>query len=109
VEDAQANLDIADVALPFMRSLVERIHLTVHLAVLDQSEAVYIEKVERPDFSRLTTWWGRRMFCIHERREMLAGLVPRHDVEAIAKQHGLKKRTRRPSPACQTASPTWST
>ncbi|PYU48582.1 MAG: hypothetical protein DMG53_06555 [Acidobacteria bacterium] len=37
--DAQANLDIADVALPFMRSLVERIHLTVHLAVLDQSEA----------------------------------------------------------------------
>lgn len=60
--DAQANLDIADVALPFMRSLVEKIHLTVHLAVLDQGEAVYIEKVEAPGFFRVNTWVGRRMF-----------------------------------------------
>ena len=60
--DAQSNLDIADVALPFMRSLVERVHLTVHLAVLDQGEAVYIEKVEAPGFFKVNTWVGRRMF-----------------------------------------------
>src|SRR5437879_2559177 len=92
--DAQANLDIADVALPFMRSLVERIHLTVHLAVLDQSEAVYIEKVEAPGFFKVNTWVGRRMF-LHSTSvgKCLLAWLPKHDVEAIAKQHGLKKRT----------------
>src|SRR5947199_4249153 len=44
--DAQANLDIHDVALPFMRSMVDRIDLTVHLAVLDQGEAVCLAIVK---------------------------------------------------------------
>jgi len=35
-----------------MRILGEKIRMTVHLAVLDQGEAVYIEKVKRRDFSR---------------------------------------------------------
>src|SRR5258708_6046799 len=34
--DAQTNLDIAHVALPFMRSLVEEIRMTSHLAGLGQ-------------------------------------------------------------------------
>jgi len=61
----------------FMRSLVERIHLTVHLAVLDQKrKRFYIEKVEAPGFFKVNTWVGRRMFLpFHERREMLAGLA----------------------------------
>jgi DNA-binding IclR family transcriptional regulator len=92
--DAQANLDIAGVSLPFMRSLVERIHLTVHLAVLDQSEAVYIEKVEAPGFFKVNTWVGRRMF-LHSTSvgKCLLAWLPKQDVEAIAKQQGLKKRT----------------
>src|SRR5207248_4966013 len=45
--------DIADVALPFMRALVEKIHMTVHLAVLDQGEAVYIEKRSEEHTSEL--------------------------------------------------------
>src|ERR1700731_5289447 len=92
--DAQANLDIADVALPFMRSLVERIHLTVHLAVLDQGEAVYIEKVEAPGFFKVNTWVGRRMF-LHSTSvgKCLLAWLPKQEVETIAKQQGLKKRT----------------
>src|SRR5437764_12390254 len=92
--DAQANLDIADVALPFMRALVEKIHMTVHLAVLDQGEAVYIEKVEAPGFFRVNTWVGRRMF-LHSTSvgKCLLAWLPKHDVETIAKQQGLKKRT----------------
>src|ERR1700731_5051771 len=39
--DARANLDLAELALPFMQGLSDRIHLTIHLAVLDQGEAVY--------------------------------------------------------------------
>lgn len=92
--DAQANLDLADVALPFMRALVEKIHLTIHLAVLDQGEAVYVEKVEAPGFFRVNTWVGRRMF-LHSTSvgKCLIAWLPKHEVEALARQQGLKKRT----------------
>jgi DNA-binding IclR family transcriptional regulator len=92
--DAQTNLDIAHIALPFMRSLVERIHLTVHLAVLDEGEAVYIEKVEAPGFFKVNTWVGRRMF-LHSTSvgKCLLAWLPKHEVEIIARQQGLKKRT----------------
>ncbi len=92
--DVQANLDIADVVLPFMRSLVERIRMTSHLAVLDQGEAVYIEKVEAPGFFKVNTWVGRRMF-LHSTSvgKCLLAWLPRHEVETVVKQQGLKKRT----------------
>lgn len=92
--DAQANLDIADVALPFMRALEEKIHMTVHLAVLDQGEAVYIEKVEAPGFFKVNTWVGRRMF-LHSTSvgKCLLAWLPKHEVEALVKHEGLKKRT----------------
>jgi DNA-binding IclR family transcriptional regulator len=92
--DAKANLDIADVALPFMRALVEKIHLTVHLAVLDQGEAVYIEKVEAAGFFRVNTWVGRRMF-LHSTSvgKCLLAWLSKHEAEALLKHEGLKKRT----------------
>src|SRR5258708_24588493 len=46
--DAQAKLGIADIALPFMRVLRGKTRMTVHLAVLDQGDAVYIEHAESP-------------------------------------------------------------
>jgi IclR family acetate operon transcriptional repressor len=92
--DAQASLDIADVALPFMRALVEKIHMTAHLAVLDQGEAVYIEKVEAPGFFKVNTWIGRRMF-LHSTSvgKCLLAWLPKQEVEMLVKQQGLKKRT----------------
>src|SRR5215470_16454619 len=92
--DAQANLDIADVALPFMRALVERLHLTIHLAVLDQGEAVYIEKVEAPGFFKVNTWVGRRMY-LHSTSvgKCLLAWLPKHEVETLMRQQGMKKRT----------------
>ena len=92
--DAQANLDIADVALPFMRVLGEKIRMTVHLAVLDQGEAVYIEKVEAPGFFKVNTWVGRRMF-LHSTSvgKCLLAWLPKHDIENVVKQQGMKKRT----------------
>jgi DNA-binding IclR family transcriptional regulator len=92
--DAQASLDISDIALPFMRILGERIRMTVHLAVLDQGEAVYIEKVEAPGFFKVNTWVGRRMF-LHSTSvgKCLLAWLPRHEVETLVKPQGLKKRT----------------
>ncbi len=72
--------DIRDLALPFMRSLVDQIDLTCHIAILGQHEAVHLEKVVarrsfRQDMSRsvgesvplhtssvgkaLLAWWPR--------------------------------------------------
>lgn len=92
--DAQANLDIADIALPLMRALEEKIHMTVHLAVLDQGEAVYIEKVEAPGFFKVNTWVGGRMF-LHSTSvgKCLLAWLRKQEVETIVKQQGLKKRT----------------
>jgi IclR family transcriptional regulator, KDG regulon repressor len=92
--DARANLDLAEIALPFMRGLQDRIHLTIHLAVLDQGEAVYIEKVEAPGFFKVNTWVGRRMF-LHSTSvgKCLLAWLPKQEVEGLLRQQGLKKRT----------------
>jgi DNA-binding IclR family transcriptional regulator len=92
--DAQGNLEIADVALPFMRALGEKIQMTVHLAVLDQGEAVYVEKVEAPGFFKVNTWVGRRMF-LHSTSvgKCLLAWLPKREIENVVRQHGLKKRT----------------
>lgn len=92
--DARANLDLAEVALPFMQALQERVHLTVHLAVLDQGEAVYIEKVEAPGFFKVNTWVGKRMY-LHSTSvgKCLLGWLPKQEIETLLREHGLKKRT----------------
>jgi len=92
--DAQGNLEIADVALPFMRALSEKIRMTVHLAVLDQGEAVYVEKVEAPGFFKVNTWVGRRMF-LHSTSvgKCLLAWLPKQEIENVVRQQGLKKRT----------------
>jgi IclR family KDG regulon transcriptional repressor len=92
--DARANLDLAEVGLPFMQALQERIHLTIHLAVLDQGEAVYIEKVEAPGFFKVNTWVGRRMY-LHSTSvgKCLLAWLPKAEVETLLRQQGMKKRT----------------
>ncbi len=92
--DVLASLNIAELAQPFMTSLVERVHMTSHLAVLDQGEAVYVEKVEAPGFFKVNTWVGRRMF-VHSTSvgKVLVAWMPRPEVEAILREKGLKKRT----------------
>lgn len=92
--EAHANYDVAGLAQPFMRALVERVHLTCHLAVLDQGEAVYIEKVDAPGFFKVDTWVGRRM-CVHSTSvgKALVAWLPQEETEAILRETGLKKRT----------------
>jgi DNA-binding IclR family transcriptional regulator len=92
--DAQQGLDIADVALPYMRALVERTQMTAHLAVLDQGEAVYVEKVEAPGFFKVNTWVGRRMY-VHSTSvgKALVAWLPKPEVEELLRTQGLKKRT----------------
>jgi DNA-binding IclR family transcriptional regulator len=58
---ALENLDMREQARPFLQDLMLRTGLTVHMAILEQAEAVIIEKVEAPGMLRLATWVGRRL------------------------------------------------
>ena len=92
--ETQAGLDIAEVALPQMRALVERLGMTCHLAVVDQNEAVYIEKVEAPGFFKVNTWIGRRMY-LHSTSvgKALLAWMPKADREALLHNCDFKRRT----------------
>lgn len=58
---ALENLDLRELARPFLQQLMLRTGLTVHLAILEGAEAVLIEKVEAPGMLRLATWVGKRL------------------------------------------------
>jgi DNA-binding IclR family transcriptional regulator len=91
---ALAGLDVREIALPIMRDLMQRSHLTVHLAILDGDEAVYIEKVDSPGFIKMDTWVGKRME-IHTTGvgKSLAAHEPLERVENIVRTRGLRKVT----------------
>ncbi len=88
------GLNIREAALPVLRQLVDRSQLTAHLAVLDHRQAVYIEKVDAPGFIKMDTWVGRRM-VVHATSvgKVLVAHLPKAEVDAIIKEHGLPKRT----------------
>src|SRR5258708_33938026 len=92
--DGLVNLDLAQIALPFMQALQERIHLTVHLAVLDQGEAVYIEKVEAPGCFKVNNWVGRRIYLNSTSvGKCLVAWLPKPDRESFLHQQALKNQT----------------
>ncbi len=86
--------DLREIALPAMQQLVEKIHLTTHLGILDHGEAVYIAKVEAPGFFKTDTWVGRRM-PVHATAvgKVLIAVLPPAEVEAIIKEQGMVKKT----------------
>ncbi len=55
------HLDLREQARPFLQALWGKTGLTVHLAVLEQGEAVIIERVEASGPIRMANWVGRRL------------------------------------------------
>ena len=55
------GVELRDRAAPFLRALVERTGLAVHMAILEGSEAILIERLEPAGVVRLATWVGKRM------------------------------------------------
>ena len=58
---ALENLEMRELARPFLQDLMLKTGLTVHMAILEGAEAVIIEKVEALGMLRLATWVGRRL------------------------------------------------
>jgi DNA-binding IclR family transcriptional regulator len=91
---ALTGIDAREIAMPIMRDIVARTRLTCHLAILDGSEAVYIEKVDAPGFIKVDTWVGRRM-CVHTTSvgKALAAYLPPPRVQKILDTAGMERRT----------------
>ena len=91
---ALSGVDVREVALPIMRHLVEHVHITSHLAILDGTQAVYVERVESPGFIRMDTWIGRRMEIYSTSvGKALAANLPEAQVLALLRDRGMKRRT----------------
>lgn len=90
----QIGRDIKETALPVLKQLVEHSGLTAHIAILDHGKMVYIEKVESPGFIQTSTWVGKRMQVNSTSvGKSMAAHLSKTELEAILKEHGLKKRT----------------
>lgn len=58
---AMNGLNLRKLASPYIRTLMKKTNLTVHMAILEQNEAVIIEKIESPYIPKVETWVGKRM------------------------------------------------
>lgn len=71
---AYSRLDLVTVAKPHITRLSERYEETVHIAVLSESEVVYLDKVESPRSVRVSTQIGGRqpVYCTALGKALLA-------------------------------------
>jgi DNA-binding IclR family transcriptional regulator len=58
---AMNSLNLRKIAAPFIRELMKKTRLTVHVTIQEQNEAVIIEKVESAFTPKVETWIGKRM------------------------------------------------
>ena len=91
---AVSQLDLRERARPVLERLVLETSETVHLCVLDDTEVVYLDKVEPARSVRMASSVGRRnpAYCTAVGKAILAYL-PESQVEAIVRKHGLKAMT----------------
>lgn len=90
---ALENLNLREEARPFLLSLMQQAQLIVHMAVLDGTEAVIIEKVAVPGMLEVPTWIGRRLDvnCTGVGKALVA-YISDEELEMIAKFKGFPRR-----------------
>jgi DNA-binding IclR family transcriptional regulator len=86
--EAVQGMALREVAIPHLRSIVERTRLGAHLAILDHGDAVYIERIESPGFIKMDIWVGRRVApqLTAVGKALICHLDP-HDVQEISAGH----------------------
>jgi len=92
--NALARTDLLREARPFLKKLEAATGETVHLAVLDDGEAVYVDKVEGEQAIQMYSRIGRRspVHCTGVGKVLLA-FRPDEEVAAIVARRGLRKFT----------------
>lgn len=88
--------DLRAVSRPYLLELRDRTRETVHLAVLEQGQVVYVDKVEAPGPLRMASTVGAiaPAHCTALGKAMLAALA-QDQVDEIVARHGLRRRTAR--------------
>lgn len=90
------RMDIRKVAKPLLEELCSSTGEVVHLSILGDGEAVYIDKVENPNKSiRMCSQIGKSvpLHCTGVGKILLAWL-PMKEVEAILAKHGMESFTK---------------
>lgn len=89
---AIGNLSLRQRTASYLAGLKMRTGLTVHMAILDQNEAILVAREETQRGSRLASWIGKRMdmHCTGIGKAILAYL-PESEVDAIIRKHGLAR------------------
>lgn len=89
-----ARLDLRDVARPYLTELRDRTRLTVHMAILDGAEVVYIEKLDSPANLRMASFVGTRnpAYCTALGKAILAALSD-DELEAVLARTRFLPRT----------------
>lgn len=93
---ALRGIELRDAALPILRRLTAETETTAHLAVLEGTEVVYIERVPSPGFIQIDTWVGRRM-PLHSTSvgKALLAFLPEPEAEGLVQSVGLPRFTPR--------------
>ncbi|MDY0237078.1 MAG: IclR family transcriptional regulator [Gudongella sp.] len=88
------NLDILTASKQYTRNLMDKFNETVHLVVREDSDVVYIDKVEADNNIRMASKVGQRspMYCTSVGKSMMA-LMGEDEVEIIWKQSNIIKLT----------------
>ena len=79
------NLEVRQIATPYLRRLVEEVEETVNLAVLDNCEVVYIDRVGSKHLVNVYRSVGSRLpaYCTSTGKAMLAFLPPEQLEEVL--------------------------
>jgi DNA-binding IclR family transcriptional regulator len=89
---ANGGMELRERAAPELSQLMQQTRLTVHLAVLENDEAVLVAKVDSPGIFRLATWAGKRMeFHCTSIGKAMAAHLPEETVLRIVAAHGLTR------------------
>jgi len=90
----QENMDLGDIAKPYLDELVKENNETVHLVINDKGQAVYIDKVEGTTSMRMYSQLGKRppMYCTGVGKVILA-FMPEQLLDKYLEQEELEKLT----------------
>ena len=89
------RLDLREKARASMQKLMEKSKETVELAILDDKEIVYIDKLESYESIRLVAHIGSRYSTLHPTAvgKVFLAYMSKEDFEYIVRERGLKKFT----------------
>ena len=87
-----SGISLREQAAPFLRQLAEQSRSTVHMAILEEGEAVLIEKDRAlgTPVAKVATWEGKRMglHCTALGKALLSH-VAESEMEKLVKRQGL--------------------